>query len=376
MKRIAWTAMALAAVLMTACSKTNPEKALTPVTVRAAEQYSGEEPLRYSANVEPYATVNLAFKVSGYVAEILQVRGADGRVRNIQDGDFVQRGTLLARLRQTEFLDRVAESKARLAESDAELEKARLDFERAQTLYGTHSLTKPDYDSAKARHDAAVAKQQGATAAVQQAEVELHDSSLRAPANGVLLKRAVEIGSLVNPAALAFVLADTRSMKVVFGVPDITVAQAPLGATLKITTDALGTEELAGRVTRVAPAADPQTRLFDVEVTLPNPGQHLKSGMIASLRMPRLRAPEPATLVPLTAVVALKSEPSAYAVYVVEESAGAVTARRRRVKLGTAYGNAIAITDGVRPGERVVATGTMLLTDGDRVRVVPQVVPQ
>ncbi len=368
--------IALAALMMTACSKTKPEKPLTPVTVRAAQQYSGEEPLRYSANVEPYTTVDLAFKVSGYVTEILQVRGANGRMRNIQDGDFVKKGTLLARLRQTEFLDRVAESKARLAESNAELGKARLDYERAQALYSTHSVTKPDYDSAKARHDAAVAKQEGATAAVQQAEVELHDSSVRAPADAVLLKRAVEIGTLVNPAALAFVLADTRSMKVVFGVPDITVPQAPLGATLKITTEALGSEELAGRVTRVAPSADPQTRLFDVEVTLPNPGQHLKSGMIASLRMPRVRTPEPATLVPLTAVVALKSEPSAYAVYVVEESAGNVTARRRRVELGTAYGNAIAITDGVRPGERVVATGTMLLTDGDRVRIVPQVVPQ
>ncbi len=376
MKRTALVAIALVAVLITACSKTKPEKPLTPVTVRAAEQYSGEEPLRYSANVEPYTSVNLAFKVSGYVTDILQIRGADGRMRNAQDGDSVRKGTLLARLRQTEFVERVAEARARLARAKAEVEKATFDYERAKALFSTQSMTKPDYDSAKARYDESQATQEATTASVAQAEIDLRDSSLRAPADGVLLKRAVEIGALVNPTTVAFVLADTRSMKVVFGVPDVMVAQTRLGATLKITTEALGMAELAGRVTRIAPSADEKTRLFDVELTLPNADQRLKSGMIASLRMPRARAPQPATVVPLTSVVASKSEPSSYAVYVVEERAGAVTARRRAVKLGEAYGNTIAVTDGIRPGERVVATGTMLLTDGQQVRVIPQVVPQ
>lgn len=376
MRAIAWIAMPLVTVMISACSKTKVEKQLTPVTVRTAALFSGEEPLRYSATVEPYTTVSLAFKVSGYVTEILQVRGADGRLRNAQDGDFVKRGTLLARLRETEFLDRVAEVRARLAEATAELEKTHLDYERAETLYASHSLTKPDYDSARARHDAAEAKQQGATAALQQAELELRDSTLRAPMDGVLLKRGVEIGSLANPSTLAFVLADTRSMKVVFGVPDLVLPQARPGASMKIFTEAEGAAEVAGRITRVAPFADPQTRLFDIEVTLPNPGNQLKSGMIASLRMPRMRAAESATVVPLSAIVVSKSEPSSYAVYVVEESSGVVTARRRPVRLGDAYGNTIAIAEGIRPGERVIASGTMLLTDGDHVRIVPQVVPQ
>jgi RND family efflux transporter MFP subunit len=374
MKRIA--AIALGALLVTGCSKTKVEKTITPVTVRAAQQYSGDEGLRYSANVEPYTSVNLAFKVSGYVTEILQLRGADGRMRNVQDGDVVKKGTMLARLRQTEFLDRVAEAKAKLAQSTAELEKTTLDYERAKALYSTQSLTKPDYDTAKARHDTAKAAQEGATAAVQQAELELHDSSLRAPADGVLLKRGVEIGALVNPTTLAFVLADTSSMKVVFGVPDIVVPQAKLGSTLKMTTETLGIAELAGRVTRVAPAADPQTRLFEVEVTIPNRANQLKPGMIASLSMPRMRMPEAATVVPLSSVVPSKTDPLGYAVYVVDEGSGKTTARRRPVKLGETYGNTIAVTEGIKPGERVVASGTMLLNDGESIRIVPQVMPR
>jgi RND family efflux transporter MFP subunit len=374
--RIALVAIALGLMLIAGCSKTSTEKPLTPVTVRAAERYSTEEGLRYSANVEAYTSVNLAFKASGYVTEILQVRGADGRMRNVQDGDLVKKGALLAQLRQTEFLDRVTEARARLAASAAEVEKATLDYERAKTLYAAQSLTKPDYDTANARFAEAQARQQGAGAALQQAQVELHDSSLRAPNDGVLLKRGIEIGALVNPGTLAFVLADTRSVKVVFAIPDLMLSQARLGGTLKISTESMGIEEMSGRVTRVSPAADPQTRLFDVELTIPNSGGRLKPGMIASLHMPHTRAPELATVVPLSSVVTSKAEKSSYAVYVVEESGNTATARLRTVKLGETYGNTIAVREGVLPGERVVASGTMMLNDGDKVRVVPQVVPR
>ncbi len=378
MKAKAWLVGALSAGLLASCTQTKTEVPLTPVTVRPAMQYAGDEGLRYSANVEPYTTVNLSFKVPGYVTEILQVQGADGRSRNVQDGDAVRKGMLLTQLRQTEFQDRVAEAKARLAQSSAELEKATLDYERAQTLFSAQSLTKPDYDSAKARYDAAQAIRQGILAALGQAETELRDSSLRTPNDGVLLKRAIEVGGLVTPGTVAFVLADTRAMKVVFGVPDVMLAQAKPGRPLKISTQSLGLEELVGRVTRVSPAADPQTRLFDVELTIPNPGNRLKAGMIASLQVPRARAPELVTVVPLSSVVTSKGGegPGGYAVYVIEESGETVTARRRSVKLGEAYGNTIAVTEGIRPGERVVASGTMLLNDGDRVRIVPAAVPR
>ncbi len=376
MKTIALTALVLSAGWMTGCAKSKPEKSPTPVTVRIAERYTGGEGLRYSANVEPYSTVNLAFKVPGYVTEILQMPGADGHMRNAQDGDPVRKGTLLAQLRQSEFLDRVAEAKARLAQASAELEKATLDYQRADTLFSAQSLTKPDYDTATARYQSAGAAQQSATAAVQQAELELNDSSLRAPSDGVLLKRAVEIGGLVGPGTLAFVLADTRAMKVVFGVPDVMLGQAKLGTALRISTESLGLEQLAGRVTRVSPAADPQTRLFDVELTVPNPGNRLKAGMIASLQLPSAQAPELVTVVPLSSIVTSQEDRASYAIYVVEGSGDTVTARRRSVKLGEAYGNTIVVTEGVRPGEPVVASGTMLLNDGDRVRVVPQVAPR
>ncbi len=376
MKPIALVAVTLALVLMPACSKTNVEKSVIPVVVRAAEPYKAGAVVRYSANVQPYTSVNVEFKVAGYVTEILQVRGADGRVRNVQDGDVVKKGAVLARLRQTEFIDRVNQAKARLAESGAELEKAKQDFERASALFSTQSLTKPDYDGAKARNDAALAKQDGATATLQQAELEQRDSFLRAPADGVLLKRAIEVGSLVGPGTLGFVLADTSAVKVVFGVPDLMVASIKPGAPLSITTEALPEAEIPGRITRISPAADKQTRLFEVELTVPNPHNRLKVGMIAALSVPAAKAPEELLVVPLTSVIRPKKAPEAYGVYVIDESGGKQLARLRMVRVGEVYGNQIAVTEGIRPGEQVISSGAMLLTDGDAVRPVTQVVPQ
>ena len=82
---------------------TAPEKAPTPVTVASVEQFSGNEGVNYSASLVPYTQVTLAFKSGGYVTNILQRSGADGRVRNIQQGDYVKKDTVLATVRQDDY---------------------------------------------------------------------------------------------------------------------------------------------------------------------------------------------------------------------------------------------------------------------------------
>ncbi|MGD0125161.1 MAG: hypothetical protein ABSF46_07385 [Terriglobia bacterium] len=72
------------------------EQALAPVQVTAVEAYSGREGVAYAANIIPYSQVVLSFKSGGYVQSILQVKGADGRTRNVQNGDWVQQGAVLA----------------------------------------------------------------------------------------------------------------------------------------------------------------------------------------------------------------------------------------------------------------------------------------
>lgn len=400
-KRHTVLAALLACVSMVvSCSREESyEKPLTPVHVRAVEQYvAGGSGKRYTANIAPYTQVNLSFKVGGYIQEILQVRGADGRRRDIQPGDRVTKGTVLARVRQIDYVEKVHRAKAHLAEGQKSLEQAKaglarsmaawkeakLNYMRAKNLFATRSLTKADYDAANARLqetqadvDSAKArigenqdKIAAARAQLQETEITLQDASLKAPMDGVLLNRNIEVGALAVAGSVGFVMADVTTVKVVFGVPDLLLQDLQLGSSLAITTASLPDIEFDGQITEIAPSADSKSRVFNVEITVSNPKNQLKPGMIASLQVATGRSPEPVAVVPLSAVVRPKDDPDAYAVFVVAVQDDKQVARVRTVKLGTVYGNMIAVTQGVQVGERVIVTGAKLVVDGEHVRIV------
>jgi multidrug efflux system membrane fusion protein len=354
MSRTHW--IAAAALAMAACGDDAPAPVPpVPVTVVQVGNSSNDPGLtRYSGAIEADESVDLAFRVSGIVDAITQVRGADGRLRDIQDGDFVRKGQVLARLRQTEHRDQVADA-------DAALRQAEADYERVSQLYENRSTSKADYDAAYARYTASQARR-------SQAAVGLGDATLRAPLDGVILSRSVEVGSLAGPAGPAFSIANTRVVKVVFGVPDLAVARLKLGQPVPIQADALPGAALEGRITRISPSADPDSRVFEVEAALPNPQGRLKVGMLATLRLAR-DSGDPAPFVPLAAIVRPAGDTAGYAVYVVKDSSG-MRARLSPVRLGQVSGNLIAVREGLREGERVIVRGATIVTDRQTVQIL------
>jgi RND family efflux transporter MFP subunit len=145
-----------------------------------------------------------------------------------------------------------------------------------------------------------------------------------------------------------------------------------MGSTQTIGVEAVPGEAFRGRITRVAPSADPSSRVFEVEVTIPNPDGRLKTGMIAALQLAATgETAAPPLLVPLNAVVRPPGDTAGYAVYVVEQGDGHPIARMRRVLLGDVAGNSIHVTAGLDGGERVIVRGATLAVDSQRVRVIP-----
>ncbi len=385
-----------ALALFSGCRKVESyEKPLTPVRAQAVERrYLSRETARYSANIQPDSQVELAFKVGGYIKELLQVGG-----RAVREGDRVARGATLARIRDADFAARIKQARAQLAEVraaesqiNAQLaetqtaqENAGLELGRAARLLEKESLTKPEHDAARTKFEMGQAKIESiraqlamtwaradvARARVEEIENARNDAEIKAPMDGVVLKRNVEIGSLVAPGGAAFILAKIDSVKAVFGVPDVEAPRLKPGDPLTITTEAIRGVELRGRLTRVSPSADPRTRVFDVEVEVPNPGHRLKPGMVVALEAAGQEAPAPVTVAPLTALIQLKEKEGDYAVFVVEFRDGGHVARLRRVRIGQTLGNAVAITDGVNAGEQVIVSGANLVADGQLVRVVP-----
>src|SRR5713226_3837603 len=124
-----------------------PPRAVRLATV-AAPQTTGET-LRYSASILPYAQVDLIFRSSGYVTNVRQVRGADGRTRDVGTGDYVEQGVTLAHIRREDLQNQVAQAQAQLNQAVAQHTRADQDFQRAKALYSTQSLTKPNYDQSQ-----------------------------------------------------------------------------------------------------------------------------------------------------------------------------------------------------------------------------------
>ncbi len=368
----------------------------TVVRVTAVQLHEAEEGARYSANIVPYSQVDLSFKVGGYVERILREKGVDGRMRDLQQGDRVSIGRVLAQVRQDDYAVRVDQARMQLAQANGALDSARsqlaaaqtaanqalLDFTRARNLFESQSVTKADLDAAQSRREASqdgvsTAKGQVAAAqaqvgaaqeAVKAAELALADTSLKSPMEGVVIRRLVEVGTLVGPGTPAFVLADTRSVKAVFGVPDVIMGRVRPGDRQKIET-VFGASD--GRITAISPAADPKSRVFSVEVTIPNPSGQIKAGMVATLRLSGAKPANAIPVIPLSAVIRSLNKPDGYAVFLFEQQAGKAVARMRDVELGEAYGNMIEVRAGLSLAQQVITTGASLVKDGDAVQVVP-----
>lgn len=348
----------MAVMALTSCHRKPPDAPPLPVTVQVVSGGTGTNGVRYSASIRPDVQVDVAFKVSGYVEEIAQMRGADNRMRNIQDGDYVRRGTVLARIRDREYRDAVAQTEAALTQAKA-------DFDRVSQMFENKSASKADYDAAYAKYQANQAQH-------DQANQSLNDCSLRAPLDGYVLRRAVEVGTLVAPGAAGFSVGDLRAVKVVFGVPDVLVGTMKPGAQQNVAAEAVPGPPQRGRITRVAPSADPASRVFEVEVTIPNTDGRLKPGMIASLEVAGAGAQaSAATLIPLNAVVRPPGDADGYAVFVVQNQQGGPLARLRRVELGDVSGNFIRVTSGLQGGEEVIVRGATLAVDSQAVRIIP-----
>lgn len=357
-------------------SKSSTSQAPTPVRVQTVAGHALSSDLRYSATIEPAKSVDLAFQVSGYITSILQKDGADGKQRDVQTGDVTTAGTVLAVVDEKPYRDKVEGTRAQLAEAVAKQGKADADYKRASILFKQQSMTAPEFDTYKKEYQTAQAAVAGARAQLEAAQEDLQHCRLTAPLDGTILQRNIEVGGLASPGIVGFVIADVTSVKAVFGVPSVVLADVKQGSPMSVTTESVRDTIFKGTITSIAASADSSTRVFEVEITLPNPEGSLKPGMVAALQLPKasekqINASGVAVVVPIAAIVRSKSNPEGYAVFVADGEGDTEKVRLKDVTVGRIHGNTVDVTGGLKAGSRVVVRGATLVTDGDAVRIIP-----
>ncbi len=379
----------------TKMQKTGPEP--VPVQAEIVATQRVQPSWSYSGEIRPDTEVQLAFKEPGYIAALDHVKGVDGRMRDVQVGDEVPTGAVLAHLRRSDyeasFDSAVGQehslqgaldvSQAELDRAKADQTKADLDFERAQALYAAKAMTRPDYDAAVEQHASATANVEAAARQIEArrgqvaaglaqtaaARINLGDTNLIAPTPGVIVEKNVAPGSLVEAGTSAFTLDDTRVVKANFGVPDSMLTNLNLGSPMSVRLDALQGRTFTGRITEIAASANRDSRVFNIEVTVPNRDHSLKVGMIASIRINQAN-PQNVPVVPLTALMSAESGSNQYSVFTIKEHDGKQFAQLKSVRIGQTFGQSVVIDEGLTPGERIIVNRTNQLSDGSPIRVV------
>ena len=366
-------ALAVAA-LASACHRA-PAVSSEPVAVKVAtvERAAGATGIRYSARIEPASKVDLAFKVAGYVDTISKAPGIDGKPRLLQEGDSVREGQALASVRPTDYQQRLAEARAAQDQAKAAFDQTQRDLERDEKLAATGAISPAQVEQERSRLTSTRATAEGAKARVDEASTALGDTTLRSPMNGTVLKRRVEQGALATSGTVAFTVADVSSVKAVFAVPDSILPRLHLGAAQVVSLDAYPGVPFTGRISRISPSADPKSMVFEAEVLIPNPDGRLKAGSVAALSLEANGAgsEESSPLVPLAAIVRSPGKARGFAVYVVDDVNGQPTAHAREIELGQYLGRVIPVKKGLSGGERIVVLGAGLLSDNERVELIP-----
>lgn len=307
-----------------------------PAAIKAAitEVQAAQFPVvvEVTGQVAAASQATLSAKVQGTVQEL-----------RVREGETVRKGQTLVVLDSRDL-------RANLARAEAEYENARTHLARMQRLYQEESVAKQELDNATRAYKVAEAGRRAA-------EAHLSDTVIKAPFDGVVTEKHIEVGELSAPGRPVLKLEDPRRLRLEATVSEGDVKAVAVGDKVAVVVDALGDQPLTGKVAQILPAGDPATHTFLVKVDLP-PTPGLKSGMFGRMRLDKgvsrtLAVPEPALI----------ERGQLTGVYVVGEDG---IAHLRWVKAGRTSGGHIEVLSGLNAGERVLIDAS-LGVDGARV---------
>ena len=300
---------------------------------------------------------------------------------NVEQGDRVTKGQLLARLDDTVLRAQLAQADAAIAQSQAALEKTIATATTAEKeVRRAHELAKSGYMSNQAaeqretalattRADVNVARQALKTSIALKAErqARLEQTEIRSPADGIVSKRTATLGNVVATGQEMFRLIRDSRVDLRAEVPEIDLSRLEQGQRVVVTTEGVPPREFEGHIWLIGATVDPQSRIAMVHVTLPS-DPSLKPGMFVHGKV--TTGASQAVMLPEAALVFADGKP---AVFVVGND-NHVSARL--IDTGARQGGLVEIVRGVTAGERIALSGAGYLKDGDLVRVENATQPQ
>ncbi len=352
MKLLNTAALAMAALLATACGKAplpKPEE-IRLVRVLKVGPVERTRTVEFPGDVRPRYETRLGFRVPGKIVE-----------RLVEVGGRVRAGQPIARLDAHDLALAAASAKAQVAQFEADKILAAADLARYRALRAKNFISQAELERRQSLFDTAAARLDATQAQARQTANQVGYALLAADSAGVITAIEAEAGQVVGAGQTVARLARPGEREIAIAVPESQRELLTGASEFAVTLNALDGRRWAGRLREVSPAADPATRTYGARITVLQADRDIELGMSArvavsvAVRDARIELP----------VAALYSKGEAPNVWVVD--AGDAV-RLRPVKTGGLAGERVLIDAGLEPGDTVVIAGAQLLRQGERVR--------
>jgi membrane fusion protein (multidrug efflux system) len=328
---------------------------MPPTTVSSAvvEEEDWAPTLSAIGSVSAVQGAVVSTELGGVVAEI-----------DFQNGGVAKKGDVLMRL------DSSAEE-AQLHTAQADLELAKANLERERSLAERKVVSKQEFDAAQSTFG----QKQGA---VDNMRSFITKKEVRAPFDGMLGIRQVNVGQMINPGQQVVQLTALDRVYVDFALPQQTLLQLATGYEARVHADALPDREFKGNVTAINSMVDAVNRNVGVQATLENPDHVLRPGMFVKIDV-ILPQKSKTLVIPGSAV---SYAPYGNSVFVIEKKKDPKTGKESQslrqafVRIGEARGDFVAVTEGLQAGDVVVSTGVFKLRNGMSVVINNDLAPK
>ncbi len=325
-----------------------------PVKVLEATAVPVSDASEYVATVKSRDSAVIMPQVEGQVTQIL-----------VHSGERVEAGQAMVAIDPLKQQATVKSQESARAAQEANLSWAKKQYERAQGLSAAGVISKQDLDQAKATVDTAQAQMDALDANVREQEVQLHYYKVVALKSGIVGDIPVHVGDRVTTSTVLTTIDQPGSLEVYVYVPIEHSAQLKMNLPVQVL-DSEAKVLADSRITFISPQVDNSTQTVLVKAQIANGNDALRQLQFIRARVVwgTHRNPE----VPILAVSRLAGQ---YFAFVAEpQNGGAFVARQKPLKIGQTVGNDYEVQDGIKPGDKVIISGTQFLLDG--APVIPQ----
>ena len=325
----------------------------SPVRYTEARHYTVRESVVLPGTIEAPTKSLVAGEVAGMVIEFLA-----------REGDAVEKGQPLARLRTATLelqRDGVA---AQLREAQARLGQAEAHLERSRELLEAGVIPRDQFDDRFFEVDAWKGRAEQFTANIARINEDIAQSTILAPFAGVVAAERTEVGQWLSVGAPVVEILSMAELEVRVEVPERYFGSLRTGIATTVTLDSIPGAVIPGRIDAILPAADPQARTFPLKVAIPNSDRRIGVGMLAQVSFP-VGQPLQATIVPKDALVRQGPRELVYLMN------GEGTVDPVPVERGQAAGSWVEVRGPVQPGMKVVTRGNERLQPGQAVQGEP-----